>query len=58
MTDDGKTVRMTFAEYREYVESISVSFRGEAPVKFSWDGPREIYIDEPIGSEAGSSAGH
>ena len=51
MTDDGHTVRMTFAEYREYVESISVHFRGEAPLKFQWEGPREIYVDEPLSGE-------
>lgn len=51
VTDDGHTVRMTFAEYREYVESISISFRGDAPVKFDWEGPREIYVYEPLAGE-------
>jgi hypothetical protein len=46
VTDDGKTVRMTFAEYREYVASLSSAFRGEAPVKFCWDGPREVYVGD------------
>lgn len=39
---------MTFPEYREYVEGISIHFRGEAPLKFQWEGPREIYVDDPF----------
>lgn len=39
---------MTFAEYREYVGSLFAGFRGETPVKFLWEGPREIYIEDPF----------
>lgn len=51
VTDDGKTVRMSFAEYHEWVKSLLVNFQGGTPVSFGWDGPREVYIDGLIPGE-------